>query len=282
MEKVFAIASSHPNLCRHSIYPYRTILKYEPEQGPYSWGFAYNSKPPLEISSKRRPNHLDGVNFFETLKHHPVALGMGNIKSSKKNSSLNNTMPFRYRSWFFSMTGKNHENQKINNWLSGTLPPFLKRNIQGNSEQELVFHLFLSYLYDSGLINAYDFPISDIISAICKTCDTWQLFCKDTGEEESPGVFIISNGRFLLVMASHDNIAGYKYIDGIHNFCPYCRDTSYDEAPPRTHEDLKTLFVLGDLETNPREYGLSPVQKDKILVFHKNQFSVQPGLCGKS
>ena len=123
--------------------------------------------------------------------------------------------------------------------LYEVITPFLKRNIRGQSEPEHVFHLFLSYLYDAGIINAYQYPIEMLANALARTYETWQLFLQDAGIENPRAAFVLTNGRSIIAMASHEDLMGYKFIHGLES-CAYCRASHPDdETPPRSHPDLK-------------------------------------------
>jgi hypothetical protein len=270
MERIFSFASSNPKLTAHGIYSYRNLLSGKAANAPYNWGFSF-IKPTEEIVLKRRPFHLETFDIFDILKHHNVIKGIGNIASTEKAIPLSETPPFRYKSWFFTMIGESKKNHKISSWLLGTLPPFLKRNMSGTSEKEHLFHLFLSYLHDSGIISAYKFPPIELITALSKTQETWENLHKDAGIENSRSVIIVTNGRLIAAMASHENIAGFRYNDGFSDACPYCRDTTSTDSEIKGHPDLKSLFLHADLKTDPRDYGLSPLDPDKILLFQNEQ-----------
>ena len=179
-------------------------------------------------------------------------------------------MPFRYHDWFFSMIGGSERESIIRSWLSGTLPPFLKRNLRGNSEQEHVFHLFLSYLYDAGIINAYQYPNEALANALARTHETWQLFLQDAGIANPRCAFVLTNGRMILAMASHDDIMGYKSITGLKG-CPYCRDHSHGDEGAKDHIDLRATFLMADLDLAPQEFGLAPLPSGKLLLFDGSQ-----------
>ncbi|MBU1240150.1 hypothetical protein KKF84_04165 [Myxococcota bacterium] len=265
MERIFAFGSNNGKYTSHALFPYRTLLSHSPDKGPYSWGFGY-SKPHEELILKRRPFHLDGFNMFEPIEHNPISCGIGNMQTTECSRPLNDIMPFRYHDWFFAMLGSSLREHIIKGWLSGTLPAFLKRNIRGQSEQEHVFHLFLSYLHDSGILNAYSFPEELLATALTRTYDTWQLFLQDAGIENPRSAFVLTDGRAIIAMASHEDLMGYKFINGIHG-CAYCRSTHPVDSGLRDHSDLRAVFLMADQNLVPQEFGLSPLPSDKIIQF---------------
>src|SRR3954469_25397337 len=61
-----------------------------------------------------------------------------------------NTHPFRYRQWLFANTGTVDSFTRLRGRLTEQLPPFLYRDVRGETDSELIFHLFLSFLHDQG------------------------------------------------------------------------------------------------------------------------------------
>src|SRR5215475_14294335 len=58
-----------------------------------------------------------------------------------------NTHPFRYRQWLFANTGTVESFAKVRGRLTEQLPQFLHRDVRGETDSELLFHLFLSFLH---------------------------------------------------------------------------------------------------------------------------------------
>src|SRR3954471_13637666 len=61
-----------------------------------------------------------------------------------------NTHPFRYRQWLLANTGTVPSFEKLRGRMVESLPQFLQRNVRGETDSELLFHLFLSFLHDAG------------------------------------------------------------------------------------------------------------------------------------
>ena len=69
------------------------------------------------------------------------------------NVSAENADPFRFRSWLFGSVGTLPGFEGFREKLLHAVPDFLRRNIRGTSASEHVFHLFLAYLHDAGLLD---------------------------------------------------------------------------------------------------------------------------------
>src|SRR3954468_21426306 len=64
-----------------------------------------------------------------------------------------NTHPFRYRQWLFANTGTVDSFATLRGRLEESLPQFLARDVRGETDSELVFHLFLAFLHDAGQLD---------------------------------------------------------------------------------------------------------------------------------
>ena len=64
-----------------------------------------------------------------------------------------NTHPFRYRQWLFAQTGTVSEFDQVRERLIASVPEFLRSGIRGETDAEVVFHVFLSFLHDAGRLN---------------------------------------------------------------------------------------------------------------------------------
>lgn len=268
MERIFGFASSNGSLTAHGLYPWRKIMEADGASGPWACGFAY-CKPQDDVILKRRPYNLDSINFYDPLMHNSIYMGIARIQGVNHSQSLNNTCPFRYRNWHFTMMGSSQHSHKINDWLSGSLPPYLKRNITGNTESEHVFHLFLSYLYDAGIVNAWDYSTETLALALSGTLETWKIFTADAGVENPRAVIIAHNSRSLIAVSTVPDLLGIKKFDGITGDCAYCRDHTLLDTP-KQHPDFKGLFLMAEEGETPGEHGLSSAKANEIIIYHSD------------
>lgn len=267
IETLLAFGTSHPHLMAHALYPYRRLFQKSAHEGPFSWGTAM-CRPPDEIEHKRRPLHMDAIDLYETLQHWQPEVGMAHFEVSRTSRNPNDVSPFRHRNWFFAMTGGSSRPNRVREWLQSAIKGDLRWSVPGNTEQELVFQLFLVFLKETCQLNAYDPDHACVASALAQTYRHWRHLARGVEDEETPAVFCVSNGRFLATYCSMDNIGGFRLIEGMPQNCPYCRDHHPDaDERERNHPDLHALVVLGNLRTPPAEYGLAAIPRDRVLFY---------------
>ncbi|MBU1070250.1 hypothetical protein KJ975_11850 [Myxococcota bacterium] len=275
MTRIIALGSSQPALTAHALYPYRNLFRGKAHEGPYSWGLAM-CRPPDEIEHKRRPLQMDEVDLFETIQHWHPEYGLAHIQIAHESRPPGDISPFRYRNWFFSMLGGSSRHARMKEWLQSSIKGDLRWNIPGNTEQELVFHLFLVFLKETCQLGAYDCDHQAVAIALAQTYRNWRQMARDVEEELIPAVLTVTNGRMLMAYCSQDDIGGYRHVQGIHDPCPYCRDHIHREDRENTHPHLDTVLIVGDLQTAPAARGLSPIPRDQVLFYHSNHLEWIP------
>src|SRR6201999_2340311 len=106
---------------------------------------------------------------------------------------------------------------------------FLQRNLHGQTDSELLFHLFLTRLHESGQINSPDAPdvrLVDAQAALHRTLRRLDERLREHGAIDREaharfGALAVANGRFLMLAARGTPIAA-AYTDGIRD-CAVCR-----------------------------------------------------------
>jgi glutamine amidotransferase len=129
---------------------------------PLGWGVGFYQGG--EVLMRRRPldDHetidmaqLAGDVRADVLIAHVRSATVGALRTE-------NTHPFRYRQWLFAQTGTLPGFEALRERLLATVPGFLRGNIRGETDAELVFHVFLSFLHDAGKL---DGDVVDPVSA---------------------------------------------------------------------------------------------------------------------
>ncbi|MET0283322.1 MAG: class II glutamine amidotransferase [Polyangiales bacterium] len=124
--------------------------------------------------------------------------------------SVDNTHPFRLRHWLFAHVGTVHNFEEIKDELRASLPDFLRRNIRGNSDSELFFHLILAGLHAQ---NQLEGETSDEILAGSVAGAVRQID-KLAGQPSSTLNMILSNGRGMYALR-RGAAFGYREHEGL-------------------------------------------------------------------
>src|SRR3954452_19170461 len=93
-----------------------------------------DERPEIDVAALAKDLRAD------VLIGHVRAATVGNLRTE-------NTHPFRYRQWLFAQTGTIPEFESIRERLVSSVPEFLRAGIRGETDSEILFHVFLSFLH---------------------------------------------------------------------------------------------------------------------------------------
>ncbi len=112
-----------------------------------------------------------------------------------------NTQPFRYGAWLFAHQGSIEQFRRIKPKLKKALHPPLVRKMQGVTDSEHCFCLFLSLLKGAGYLKGYDIPIGPALSALTGMLSSLTVWAQESNVEEPSNYnCILSNGSYILTV----------------------------------------------------------------------------------
>lgn len=124
-----------------------------------------------------------------------------------------NTHPFRYRQWLFAQTGTLGQFDSVRERLVSSVPEFLRSDIRGETDAEVLFHVFLSFLHDSGRLGDAVVEAAFVREALRSSLALVDGMTAEVGGEPAVLNLIVSNGDFLV--AVHRGLKmGYRTLRG--------------------------------------------------------------------
>lgn len=154
-----------------------------------------------------------------------------------------NTHPFRYREWLFAQTGTvsgfaAHGNQLRDRMLA-SVPDFLRSGIRGETDAEIVFHVFLSFLHDIGKLQGAATP-EDVAEALRSSLAVIDGMSAEVGGEPAPINVLVGNGEHMVAMCRRSEVA-YRIFAGRDDAETLLGD---DQALRRRTPDLERLHAV--------------------------------------
>jgi hypothetical protein len=156
--------------------------------------------------------------------------------------------PFRFRSWLFGSIAELPDAtfETIREKMLEKTPAFLRRNIRGKAPSEHLFHLFLAFLHDAGILDQPT-PAPAAVHAALRNSLT--LVDGLLAEVDAPPLQIAlaaTNGRCFVATGCAYPIR-YLGIEGITD-CPVCQAKNDAGRNGRRvpHEGLRALVVEAD------------------------------------
>lgn len=204
MARLFGLIGNRADLAGRVLEVEREALQV-PESlipaGPISWGIGFYQGG--ELLLRRRPSderrNLDIATLTQGLR---TDLLIGQVRASTTGAlRTENTHPFRYREWLFAHTGSLEHYAQIRPRLLDSIPEFLRKNIRGDTDSEILFHIVLSFLHDAGQLQQRDANPRTIAAALSSLVALTDQLVAEEGASSSGHVnILITNGEVLLAL----------------------------------------------------------------------------------
>lgn len=201
MARLVAYVSNRTDRLLEALVEERSAVGEIPSEHADAWGIGFYQSG--EVLHKKRPHRGgDAVSWKDIVGNVKTDCAVIHLrKASVGDYRAENTHPFRMRQWLFAHHGTVHGFEAIREALSDTLPDFLRRNVRGTTDSELVFHTFLSFLHDRGVLDAPDVEHKVLTSALRSTVALVDRLVSEVGAPEAELDLVVSNGRTTAVAA---------------------------------------------------------------------------------
>jgi glutamine amidotransferase len=200
MARLFGVIGNRPDLTSRVLAFEAGVLRAKTKGTPLGWGLGFYEGG--EVLIRRRP--LDDRQELDVAK---LASGVradvliGHVRHATVGVLRNeNTHPFRYRQWLFAQTGTLFGFEQTRERLVASVPEFLRGGIRGETDAEVVFHVFLSFLHDGGLLSdgLVDAPV--VRDAIRSSLTVVDGMTAEVGASSAKLNIMISNGDYLIAV----------------------------------------------------------------------------------
>ncbi|GAB4201542.1 MAG: class II glutamine amidotransferase [Sandaracinaceae bacterium] len=254
MARLVAYVANRTDRLLDALRDERGAIGDRPSATADAWGIGFFQGG--EVLHKKRPHRGGDLVSWEDIA--------GNVKSDCAVIHLRhatvgdyraeNTHPFRMRQWLFAHHGTVHGFDAIREQLASTLPDFLRRNVRGTTDSELVFHTFLSFLHDRGVLDAPDVDARVLLGALRSTVALVDRLVSEVGAPEADLDLVVSNGRITAIVSRGAPVAFVE------------RDVSSDPRGPSGPGFRYVLAMAND--GAPPDYR--PVPRGSVLLVERD------------
>lgn len=205
MARLFGLIGNRADLAGRVLELEKDALRVPPglvEAGPLSWGLGFYQGG--DVLLRRRPNdERTSVDLAGLAKDIRSDLIVGHVRAATVGSiRTENTHPFRYREWLFAHTGSIDSYTKIRGRLVESIPEFLRKNVRGDTDSELLFHVVLSFLHDANRLHDGGADPKTVRAALSSTASLVDHLIGEVGGKAGfPLNVVLTNGE--LVAALH-------------------------------------------------------------------------------
>lgn len=273
MSRFLALSVSQPAHVECSAAAFGGDLTF-PASRAGGWGLGYYSAGEVlrRIEPRERGEELDAYAVLSELAADLVI--MHTREATVGSVRRENTHPFRFGDWLFAHNGTIEGFADLMPALREAMPPFVLRNLVGDTDSEHLFHLFLSFLYDAGQIGRPDLGPEAICAAILRAVS----MIDELGDSraQSPLAAVTSDG-YSLVAVSRGIPVDFAVVEGVID-CPVCRGSMRPDGatPAVDHPELRAVIVLsGEGAVTPEGFQRIP-ERSALLSNMKHGVNIVP------
>jgi glutamine amidotransferase len=200
MGLLFASMISRPDLLGEALLEERDVLDVSLPKAADGWGAGFYQAG--EALHRKLPQPIEGQiewgGVLDGVRSHVVIAHVREATVGDRRAD--NTQPFRMRHWLFAHVGEMAGYAAIRERMIESLPDFLRRNIRGQTDSEVLFHVVLSFLHDSGNIDSVDVADAAVVGALRGAVTLADRYAHEL--EATPGslTMALTNGRQLYVL----------------------------------------------------------------------------------
>lgn len=267
MARLVGFIGNRPDLGARAIELEDRALTVRRREGVIpGWGVGFYQGG--EILLKRRPiDDRPEISLVDMTKDVRADILVAHVRAATVGSlRTENTHPFRYRQWLFAHTGTVEGFARLRNQLSDSLPQFLQRDVRGETDSEILFHLFLSFLHDSGQLDRPNVDAASARTALRSSIALVDRLCAEEGAGPSAMNIVVTNPEYLLVAHGGTPMA-YRIYQGSDDMERLLSDGGLGRMRMPDYAASRLTLVASDFDDDQAPAGWTHVGERAIVTF---------------
>ncbi|HEY1695636.1 MAG TPA: class II glutamine amidotransferase [Polyangiaceae bacterium] len=215
MARLFGIIGNRPDLASRVLAFEADALRARSKGGaPLGWGVGFYQGG--EVLMRRRPiDERAEIDVAKLASDVRADLVMGHVRHATIGPlRTENTHPFRYRQWLFAQTGTVNEFEQVRERLVASVPEFLRGGIRGDTDAEVFFHVFLSFLHDAGRLGDGQVDASLVREALRSSLAVVDGMTAEVGSSAAQLNLIVSDGDQLVAVHRSESAMRLRVFNG--------------------------------------------------------------------
>ncbi|HEY6557573.1 MAG TPA: class II glutamine amidotransferase [Polyangiaceae bacterium] len=224
-------------------------VRREPNE-PLGWGIGFYQAG--EVLLRRRPiDERPVIDLAEAAENVRTDVLVGHVRRASVGTlRTENTHPFRYRTWLFAQTGTIVGFEELRERLLASMPEFLRRNVRGETDSELFFYLFLSFLHDAGHLNETNITSEHVAASLRASISLVDRLSAEEGHPENRGNILVTNGE-LFVAVHRDALMAYRVLKGRHDVEELLGEEGLRKTRIPSIDSTRFSLIASELEDIP-------------------------------
>src|SRR5579883_3341902 len=214
MARLFGIIGNRPDLAARVLASEEEALRARSKGAPLGWGLGFYQGG--EVLMRRRPiderRDIDVARLAADVRADLVVV---HVRFAIVDAlRTENTHPFRYRQWLFAQTGTVSDFEQVRDRLVASVPDFLRSGIRGDTDAEVVFHVFLSFLHDAWRLNDGLVEPPLVREALRSSLAVIDGMTAEVGAEPVRLNLMVSNGDQLVAVHRSPTVMSLRVLGG--------------------------------------------------------------------
>jgi glutamine amidotransferase len=251
MARMFGFIGNRSDLGARVLKLNAEVLRVRRKPGqPLGWGIGFYQAG--EVLLRRRPiDDRDVIDLAEAAENVRTDVLIGHVRHASVGAlRTENTHPFRYRMWLFAQTGTVQGFERLRERLLASQPEFLRRNVRGETDSELFFYLFLSFLHDAGHLNEGHVAPEHVASALRSSIALVDRLSAEEGKGENHGDTLVTNGEHLLAVHRNGGMA-YRVLKGRHDVEELLGEAGLRQSRIPSVDSTRFTLIASELDGLP-------------------------------
>ncbi len=261
MARLVGLIANRPDLCNRFARYESDVLRARPPRRGEQWGWGVGFFQSGEILLKRRPlDDRDELTIADMLDDVRSDIHVVQVRHATVGAlRTNNSHPFRYRQWMFANTGTISNFGALRPRLLDALPSFLQRSVRGDTDSEVLFFLFLSFLHDAGLLDRSALGPDDVFPALKSSL---ALLDRMAGGDKTAALNILLASPDHIIAVHRGAPMAYRVVAGREAFEPLFSEDATGKLRLADLEPCRLAVVASDFENDviPRDWTALPAR----------------------
>jgi glutamine amidotransferase len=221
---------------------------------------------------RRRPiDDRDEIDMAKMCADVRADVVLGHVRSATVGAlRTENTHPFRYRQWLFSQTGTVSQFDAIRERLLASIPEFLRGGIRGETDAEIVFHVFLSFLHDAGRLNDQVVEPAAVRDAIRSSLAVVDGMQAEVGGQPGVSNLAVTNGEFLVSAHRAQKMAYRVFAGRTDAELIIGDDTTLRRKTPELSQ-MHFVLLASDFDDDPPAQRWKSIGDGKLTTLERGQ-----------
>lgn len=213
MARLFGLIGNRADLGGRVLASEADALRVQSKGSALGWGVGFYQGG--EVLMRRRPiDDHPTVEIANSAADVRADIVVGHVRNATVGAlRTENTHPFRYRQWLYAQTGTVPSFDAIRERLVASVPGFLRSSIRGETDAEILFYVFLSFLHDAGKLNDNVIEPARVRDALRSSVAVVSGMAAEVGGDPAAVNLVVSNGEHVFALHAGAQM-GYRLFSG--------------------------------------------------------------------